>query len=57
LKSTPRRKEHEAGSKQSLQETNMKQTVHKACLFHDAFLLDSLFNIEDGGNMFFRNVG
>jgi hypothetical protein len=36
---------HEAGSKQACQ-----------TLFHTGFLLGFLFNYEDGGDMFLRNV-
>jgi hypothetical protein len=28
-----------------------------ACLLHDGFLLSLIFDLEDGGDMFLRNVG
>jgi hypothetical protein len=43
-----------------LQETNMKQVAGEAsdfCLTHVGFLLGFFFNPENGGSMFFRNVG
>jgi hypothetical protein len=43
------RNRHEADSKQML--------INSCCLLYAVFLLGLLFNTEDGGDMFLRNVG
>jgi hypothetical protein len=39
------------------QETSMKQAANTEKLLYAGFFLGLLFNIEDGSNMFLRNVG